>query len=114
MTDKIRHNQQKLRKSKVCQDLQDRRFYTELIRQCEVVLPMVDECFGLCSIFPLHLSILPEVVDRIIFKQSHKYCFYYPYKNPIPFGKIYKYTPAWKQDRVELLEEIINYCKSKL
>jgi hypothetical protein len=96
--------------------VQDRRFYTELIRQCEVVLPVVDKILCLCYLSSLFkLNMLESVCGRVadsMFQTNCGYGFYS--KKPGRDFDGYNEPPAWKQDRIELLEEIINYCKSKL
>jgi hypothetical protein len=103
----------KLVSSPTIQKVQDRRFYTELIRQCEVVLPMVDEGEGLCK-FLNKENELKKVIKSIL--KTNYVTFLGTFYSPVParYAIETRYTPAWKQDRIELLNEIVNYCKSKL
>jgi hypothetical protein len=112
-------NKPKLVHSKTIQKVKDHEFYTELIRQCEEVLPMVDDHTGICYLCdPCYNCVedckILQRVSNSIPRMGLKIDGYFYYSPKMRSLLGYKYTPTWKQDRIELLEEIINYCKSKL
>jgi len=92
----------------------EKQFYTELIRQCEVVLPMVNEYSGLC--YYVKEDSLLNMVIKVCVRLSPRYpgSAYYASVTRFQGEQTCSSTPAWKQDRIELLNEIIHYCKSKL
>jgi len=114
MTDKIRPNQPKLRSSAVIQSLRYRQFYEMIIKDAKRILPMVNEYRHLCVLDKCSSSL-----ETIIEKVTRLHHVNREYKNSFSLKEYnnrdsYRNTPAWKSDRIFLLNEIIKYCEYKL